>query len=231
MNTSDSTASPDNNNIHTENHTGSTVPCLKNKTDDLNLNSNAHDYFVPVIMVIVLGIIIYATFFDKESSMLAANKMPPDQNTRGGSDQQTEITNVESNVSAPESAHDDIPTATTLSETDASSSVRSKAISADNQAIYSDRQDNDAYPYAPTTPYSMHPYNNEIMQARRKAYEQAVQAQNEHMQTMHAYRAAVLKRIQRNRADLYNRRQELGQEKQQRRADLTDSTYLAQHKP
>jgi hypothetical protein len=55
------------------------------------------------------------------------------------------------------------------------------------------------------------------MEQRHRAYEEATQARREHMIKMHEYRAAVLKRIEQDRQDMYKRRHETMQQKQRKR--------------
>ncbi len=60
------------------------------------------------------------------------------------------------------------------------------------------------------------------MEERRRAYEEATQARREHMIKMHEYRAAVQKRIEQDRQDMYKRRHETRQQKQRKQDELMD---------
>lgn len=60
----------DSNNINT-------TPDLNRQSD--NANENTHGYFIPVVMMIVLGVIIVATFYSQEFNNLIAGSVSPDQ--------------------------------------------------------------------------------------------------------------------------------------------------------
>lgn len=60
----------DSNNINT-------APDLNKQSD--NANVNTHGYFIPVVMMIVLGIIIVATFYSQEFNNLIAGSVSPGQ--------------------------------------------------------------------------------------------------------------------------------------------------------
>jgi hypothetical protein len=50
---------------------------MKKKPDDSN--ENTHGYFIPVVIALVLGVIIIATFYSKEFNNLVASLMPADE--------------------------------------------------------------------------------------------------------------------------------------------------------
>jgi len=94
------------------------------------------------------------------------------------------------------------------------------------QVPFSARQDNYA-PYAPPIPYGMpdrlQQDYNDTMEERRRAYEEATQARREYVMKMHEYRAAVQKRIEQDRQDMYKHRHETRQQKQRKQDELMDS--------
>ena len=92
--------------------------------------------------------------------------------------------------------------------------------SMEDEASYSDRKNRDPYPYAPSMSYGMpqqqQKTNNELMEQRRRLYEEAMQERRDHRMKMREYRAEVLKRIEQDRLDMYKRMQEIEQEHQRR---------------
>jgi len=93
-------------------------------------------------------------------------------------------------------------------------------VSMEDEVSYPDRKIHDPYPYAPPTSYGLPRQQqtayNEMMEQRRRSHEEAMQARREHMIRMHEYRAAVLKRIEQDRLDMYKRMQEIEQAHQKR---------------
>ncbi len=67
---SDNNKEPDRNNINT-------APAINKQTDDPD--SNTHAYFIPIVVLIVLGVIIVSTFYSKEFNNLIAGSAPHDQ--------------------------------------------------------------------------------------------------------------------------------------------------------
>jgi len=76
MSESDSTPAT-NSNSSADNKPVNPAPYMKKKPDDVN--ESTHGYFIPVVMLLVLGVIIVATFYSKEFNTLVASMMPADE--------------------------------------------------------------------------------------------------------------------------------------------------------
>jgi len=230
MSEGDSIPSSDNN-TGTGNNTinpANTAPSLTKESDSPDINT--HGYFIPLVVMIVLGVSIVAAFYSKEFNTLIAGVAPPDRDhghanvkqkflatteTSDKSEYKEEsgvITEtaviadssnkdaagrIESAVSATTSTIAGPPSAETVAVDNFSSQPYQDA-SLENQSPFSARQEDYAYPHAPPVPYAM-PERfrldyNEMMEQRRRAHEQSMQARREHMIKMHEYRAAVLTR-------------------------------------
>lgn len=226
------------------------APYMKKKPDDSN--ESTHGYFIPVIMVLVLGVIIIATFYSKEFNSLVASIMPADDGSQltasvkekfyaktnaVPASENTGTTTTGADNTSETSAH---PVNVTDSALSATTSAGSAGASATEQTTEKGSpaapesltavQNQPAYPaymnrYAPALPYAPPPpvtyampgewnAHNELMEQRRQAYEQA---QREHQKRLHEYRAAVMKRIEQDRQDMFRHMQELAQQSQKRR--------------
>jgi hypothetical protein len=230
-----------------------------NKTPDLNKQSkdpdeNIHGYFIPLVMGIVLGIIIVATFYSEEFNKLVTGVASTDQAYELSSEASSRLLASSSSTDTADSAviaeatvaakaSNEVTTSaaepagagstSTTPDTSSAETVSGNyanpqlyiATSQEYRAPVTARQNNYA-PYAPPMPYGMpeqlqQDYNN-TLEERRRAYEEATQARREHMIKMHEYRAAVEKRIEQDRQDMYKRRLETRQQKQRERDELMD---------
>lgn len=202
---------------NTENDTSGSLPCQKNRSGESHQDSNKHSYFVPVMLMIVLGIIVISTFFDKEFSSPVATQIPQGQHNSATSNHTQTLdpggdTGDQAEISAPASTHDGISATASASVVDNASPKTTSTIT---RATYATRQTNFAFPYMPQIPHAtatdrIHSHYK-MMQARRKAYEQATQAKIEHRHKMREYRLIVMKRIQLDRKDLHRRRHSASQ--------------------
>lgn len=113
----------------------------------------------------------------------------------------------------------DTPSSETSAEQVLTDELKS-LVSMKDEASYSDRNNRDRYPYAPSMSYGMPQQNqntyNEMMELRHKLYEEAMQERREHRMKMREYRAEVNKRIEQDRLDMHKRMQEIEQEHQKR---------------
>ena len=66
-----------NSNSSADNKSVNPAPYMKKKPDDSN--ESTHGYFIPVVLVLVLGVIIIATFYSKEFNSLVASMIPADE--------------------------------------------------------------------------------------------------------------------------------------------------------
>lgn len=255
MNASASSQSSDNHQ-NANSNTINTTPDPKKQSE--NPDENTHGYFIPLVIGIVLGVIIVATFYSEEFNNLVIRVASTDQayelnseangkllsssasiDTSADTDDSSVIdeaaiatkasSEVTTRVAEPAGAGSTSTTPVTPpAETGAGNSVNPQryiVASQEYQASFTARQDNYA-PYAPPMPYGMpeqhqQDYNN-TMEERRRAYEEATHARREHMIKMHEYRAAVQKRIEQDRQDMYKRRQETEQQKQRKRDEQMD---------
>jgi hypothetical protein len=235
MSDSDSTPSTSSNSA-SANTSVNPAPYLKKKAD--NSHASTHNYFIPVVMVVVLAVIIIATFYSKEFNNLVASIIPSDQAAKLAPDA-TEKTVAQSKTIAES---DDAEatgvtdakiaaTITTVSNSSASAQTAENALpvtrnplaSTQNQPEYPARRNAYAVPspYAPPPPpYAMpgewNAYNA-MMQQRRQAYEEARRQQ---LQRMHEYQAAMMKRIEQDREDMIRHMQQLAEQSQKRRDEF-----------
>ena len=242
MSVSASTQSSDNHQDANSN-TINTTPDTNMQSD--NPDENTHGYFIPLVLGIVFGVIIVATFYSEEFNNLftgvastdQADELNPDANGKLQASSasidafaDTADSGVTAEVAVAAKASSEVTArttepagagststkpATSSAETGAGNYVNPQlyiAASQEYQAPFTTRQDN--YPsYAPPMPYGIpeqlqQDYNNS-MEERRRAYEEAAQARREHMIKIHDYRAAVQKRIEQDRQDMYKSRQQM----------------------
>ena len=210
-------------------------------SSDNNNDSNTHEYFVPIVMLIVLSIVIVATFYDKELDNLFASNQAGDDTmailkqpavkpktldasdiaagptaTAEKSNDDTAAPVVVAHASDPA---DTIPPPSSLTayNNDAGSDKTRIVHSTNEQAAYTDIND----PFLPAdTPTTRHASSaghrqayNQMMDERRRLYEDAIQSRRAHMVKMREYRTEVMKRIEQDRKDLYNFRKNSGQQK------------------
>jgi len=234
-----------------------------NTTPDPNMQSdnpdeNTHGYFIPLVMGIVLGIIIVATFYSEEFNKLVTGVASTDQAYELSSEENARLlastasidvsadtadSAVIAEVAVAAKAPNEVTTradepdgtgsssttpGTSSAETVAGNDVNPRlyiAAAQEYRAPFTARQNYNA-PYAPPMPYGMpeqrQPDYNNTNQERRRAYEEATQARREHMIKMREYRAAVEKRIEQDRQDMYKLRLETRQQKQRERDELMD---------
>jgi len=259
MSEGDSIPSSDNN-TGTGNNTinpANTAPSLTKESDSPDINT--HGYFIPLVVMIVLGVSIVAAFYSKEFNTLIAGVAPSDREhghvnvkqkllaTTGTSDESEDRTKSgvitgaaivanasdEKTANITEAAVDDstlTTTDTTSSETVATnaSSAEFRIVAAqDKPASHTDKQNRGTYPHEPPMGYWMprehqQAYNN-MMEQRRRSYEEAMQARREHMIKMHEYRTAVLMRIEQDRQHMYKRMQDIEHENRRRQDELMNS--------
>ena len=254
MSASASTQSSDNH-LNADSTINNTAPDPNKQSE--NPAENTHGYFIPLIMGIVLGIIIVATFYSKEFDNLVTGVASTDQagelNSEANGKLQASPASIDASADTADSgeiagaaviakASNEFTTraepagAGSTSATPATSSAITVAgnnvnpqpyivASQEYQVPVTSRQDNSA-PYAPPMPYGIPERRqqgyNDTMEERHRAYEEAAQARREHMIKMHEYRAAVQKRIEQDRQDMYKRRHETEQQKQRKRDELMD---------
>ena len=224
-----------------------------------NPDENAHGYFIPLVMGIVIGIIIVSTFYNTEFNNLItgvastdhANELSADANEKLAAssvsiddsadradqsvtseveflaDATKEVT-TRVNESAGAGSTSTTP-ATPSAVTIAGNNVNPQPYiiaSQEYQAPFSVRQDNYA-PYAPPMPYGtperLQQEHGYTVEQRRRAHEEANLARREHMMKMHEYKAAVQKRIEQDRRDMYKHKHETRQQKQKTQDELMDS--------
>ena len=256
MSASASSQSSDNHQ-NTDSNSINTTPD-PNKQNE-NPDENTYGYFIPLVMGIVLGVIIVATFYSKEFNDLITSVASTDQADEISSDahgklvasstsidtsDDTADSSVISKVAAVAKASNEVTTRVIEPAGDGSTSTTpgtssAVAIAGNNvnhqpyivasqeyQAPFSTRQDNYA-PYAPPMPYGiperLQQEHSNIMEERRRAYEEATQARREYVVKMHEYRVAVQKRIEQDRQDMYKHRHETRQQKQRKQDELMDS--------
>ena len=255
MSASASSQSSDNHQ-NANNNTINTTPDPNKQSE--NPDENTHGYFIPLVMGIVLGVIIVATFYSEEFNNLISDVASTDQAYELNSEANGKLlassasidtsadtadSSVISEVAVVANASNEVTTwvaepagAGSISTTPATSSAITVAgnnvnpqpyivASQEYQVPVTSRQDNSA-PYAPPMPYGIPERRqqgyNDTMEERHRAYEEAAQARREHMIKMHEYRAAVQKRIEQDRQDMYKRRHETEQQKQRKRDELMD---------
>jgi len=255
MSVSASTQSPDNH----QNANSTTIKTTPdpNKQSE-NPDENTHGYFVPLVMGIVLGVIIVATFYSEEFNNLVPGAASTDQadelNSEANGKPQANSASIDASFDTTDSsviadtavaakAYSEVTaratgpagagSTTTTPGTSSAETVAGNYVnprlyivaSQEYQAPFTARQDHYA-PYAPPIPYGMperrqQDYNN-THEERRRAYEEATQARREHIIKMREYRAAVEKRIEQDRQDMYKLRLETRQQKQRERDELMD---------
>ena len=132
-----------------------------------------------------------------------------------------EATTAVIETTAPESTFttaDTAPSDTTA--TQALTSEINSLVSMKDEVSSPYRKNHAPYPYEPPTSHGMTQHHqrayNEMRGQRRRSHEEAMQAHREHMIKMHEYRAAVLKRIEQDRLDMYKRIREIDQAHQRR---------------
>lgn len=227
-------STPSSDNIkQADNTNNNTAPDMNKQTDIAN--EITHGYFIPVVMMIVLGVVIVATFYSKEFNSLLASAASPDPDDSHTKVKQQLLARTVTSDNSEETAKSSViieaaASGSTLTTTDTPSSepVPANTSSAefriaaaqDDPVSYTDTQNRVASPHAVPMPYDMpehyQQFRNELMEHRRRAHEQAVQARREHMKKMHEYRTAVRERIKQDRLDRFVRVQEIGQESQGR---------------
>ncbi|MGD8582655.1 MAG: hypothetical protein PVF06_08450, partial [Gammaproteobacteria bacterium] len=229
----------------TDNNPVNTAPYMKKKPD--NSSENTHDYFIPAVIVLVLGVIIIATFYSKEFNNLMAGIVSSDEaeqltsngqeqfNTKSNAIQKTKNTGATSMTAEPAENTANVSTSTrSTTSSSRPTGTAGSALAAEKEAptppdTLASIQSQPAYPaymnnYAAPLPYAPPPATytlpgewnayNELMMQRRRQYEQA---QHEHLQRIHEYQAALMKRIEQDREDMLRHMQELAQESQRRR--------------
>jgi hypothetical protein len=163
MNVTDSIPSSDNNRS-AYNSSGKSTDSQSTTSVDAAKGSDRHGYFVPLIMLIVLGVIISATFFEKSISKQVTDATSPEQNnqtaapvnasTGAGSVAPVEITPVKSTVSDLATLNADV----TLSKTTKDQfhhEIAYKAVTTDQHRPGDDGSESHAYPYTQASPYGM----------------------------------------------------------------------------
>lgn len=203
-----------------------------NSTDtatDLNrwsheTNEYTHRYFVPVVIMIVLGVIIVSTFYSKEFNNLIAGSASPEpdaghakaeqnKSARTAASEASEVTRETSQISVAENAvmqATTIPAATSSIEPAAASapSTESRTAEAGNDpASYTPAQNRSALPDGPKSPYDsperLSAGYYQMLERRHRSREQAMQARRAHKIRMHEYRTVVRERIKQDRLDRY----------------------------
>jgi hypothetical protein len=225
---SDSDSAPSNNsNPGTGDTPVDTAPYMKKKAD--NSSDNTHGYFIPAVMVLVLGVIIIATFYSKEFNNFITAILPSDHDEQLVAEQPGESDTIENKEHMAESASL-VTASSAATETTSMEQITEKATPADNSpASIQDRTgfQKPVEMYAPPLAYAPPPAAyampgewksyNELMEQRRRAHEEAWR---QHMQRIHEYQQAVMKRIEQDRADMYRYMQELARESQRRRDEF-----------
>jgi hypothetical protein len=235
MSESDSISST-RNNVSSDKNPAEPAPYLKKKPD--NSDENTYSYFIPAVMLIVLGVIVVATFYSKEFNGLVASVIPAfqqeqfsaDAKDRNVSIRESETTGTTGITASAENAVTAADSAEFATASNATGSVQvPETTSPASQRNLVSMQNRPAYPahmnYAspytrPPAPHAMQgEWNayNEMMEQRRRAYDEAMQARQQHLKRMHEYQAAVMNRITQDREEMYRHMQQLAQESQKKR--------------
>jgi hypothetical protein len=244
-------------------NTGNQAPKPDKKID--NAGETTQQYFIPVVVLIVLSIIVVSTFYSKEFNHLIAGAAHHDQaggfasevaeNSRTSSKVLVEPeAKVQSNPNAEAASVTEVPQEAATAEiettvhdsglTTADTSPSDTAaiqtstpesnslVSINGELSYPATNSHDPLPYAPPTNYGMPRQRqayNEKMEQWRRSPEEAMRARREHMMKIHEYRAAVLKRIEQDRLDMYKRMRDIEQV-QQKRLDERMNWMEQQHR-
>ena len=207
------------------------TPYSKDKKND-SQRKISHDYFIPVILTIVLCVVIVATFFDSNSSNTLTNadtsiqhndiSVAKDQialNSVVPSPQRTQNAEDKTESPAAEKQHDGIllpvnkaSAAITTSPTKSADWHSSVPSSENNNNAFNQREYTErVYPrYAP--PGSREDAYRQRSERNRRAYEEHLQRRQQHLEEMQHYRNTVLRQIEKDRIDLRKRMYELDAE-------------------
>lgn len=238
MTVTDSIPSSDNNQYT---HDAVCISVASQSTATADTCSDRFGYFVPLIMLIVLAVTVFATFFDKKDGRKMAALTPSEQSSataapikdsaeKGGS-ASAEPAEVESAVSDLAALNANMAGSETAADQFQNKLVR-QAVTTGQGIPGHGRSGNhaNAYAYSPPSPLRVFGKHSgeyhEITHARRKAYDASMQTPGRHRQQMRAYRDIVLKRIRQDRRDRRQHIQDSYREGQYTRRNLINRSEL-----
>ena len=199
--------------------------CSQNPTAD------THGYFVPAILVSVIGIIVFATLFEPGISQPVADVTPYDvsgKNALNANNNNSPSSAIalatQADVSGTRSTASDHAAVTSKDRAPEPAAEQATAqitgietVAANKVADYR-RSNHLAGVDAPLIPSGLTAnrlqMHHEIIQARRRAYQNTVQMHQQHLRKLRAYRAEVLRRIEHDRRDRYRRMQGISVERE-----------------
>jgi hypothetical protein len=217
MNVTDSIPSSESNR-YPHNAAGKNIPSENTAIVDTSTSSDRYGYFVPLIMLIVLTVIVFATFFDKKTSEQIGGLALPEQDNESAAPAKVSAGTASTAAAgfAPnKSAASDLAalnadTANLEAAADKHhNEIAGNAVTTDKRKPRHDEPERHAYAYTPpsvlrNTVKRPGEYQR-ILQARREAYQTSTQMPGLHRQKMREYRTVVLKRIRQDRRDRHQR--------------------------
>lgn len=209
MNAADSSPSFDSNNL-TQHGVGNTPPA-NGYNGETAVNHNKHGYFVPVIIVIVFGITVVATFFDARIDQHTVHARAVKQNHTNTADatDKSSAAGPESNTKINQhstAVTDDtgaaagfVSSATIRPPAPGKSSSQAAAVHL-SRVHHTGKMAYYAYTSPPPATFgrsAVHPdYYKVMIAARRRAYEDSLQMQRDRLYRLHEYPAAIPRRIE-----------------------------------
>jgi len=209
MNAADSSPSFDSNNL-TQHGVGNTPPA-NSHNGVMAANQNKHDYFVPVIIVIVFGITVVATFFDARIDKHTVNARAVEQNhtntadatdksSAASSESNTKINQNSTAVTDDTGAAAGFVSSATIKPPPPGKSSSQAAAAHLSRVHHTGTTVYYAYTSPPPAAFgrsAVHPDYYEVMiAARRRAYEDSLQMHRDRLYRLHEYPAAIPRRIE-----------------------------------
>ena len=202
-------------------HTGTGISTINSASTTPFLMDLIHRFFIPSIFTIVTAIVLTASLYSNDLDNPAASVEQDQGDEHASNDEKKAVAASDVN----DRPVDFIESRSILRTADTSTAAKTSANapSVDQQGFYRGRDSKHEYPYGQSIPDARQefypPVYSEIREPRRLANRTAAKAREQHWQQIRANRAAVLKRIEQNRENMYRRRQEIEQQRLKRTND------------
>ena len=209
MNAADSSPSIDSNNL--SQHSVANTPPAKSHNGETAAYPNKHDYFVPVIIVIVFGITVVATFFDTRIDRHTVHARTVKQNhtntaaatdrsAAAGPESSTKITQNSTAVTDDTAVAAGFVNSASIKPLPTGKAPSQAAAVRHNRVHHTGKTAYYAYTRPPPAAFGrsvVHPdYYTVMIAARRRAYEDSLQMQREDLYRLNEYPTAIPRRIE-----------------------------------